>query len=211
MAPYSKQTPPVNDSQSLPSARGNQQLSQPRKLLSNQDRSVANKKKVGFQNVEIREYELDLCDNPACGLGPAIGIGWSYEEKTKECIDSFEHKRTPKCTSREFKMNREHREKIMENSRFTKKEIRGCERNKAKIKNGRESTAGNMPFAKYEEKLESALRILKRIVLRQKKDDELLKLWPEYEGFIEGERLSRSERHKRRSISKLVLHAYKDI
>ena len=211
MAPYSKQTPPVNDSQSFPSPRGNQQLNQPRNLHSNQDGSVSNKKKVGFQDVEIREYELDLCDNPACGLGPAIGIGWSYKEKTKEDIDSFEDKRPPKRSSTEFKMDRECRESIMENSRFSKKEIRICTQDKAKIKNGRESTAGNMPFAKYEEKLESAQRKLRRIVLRQKKDEELLKLWPEYEGIMEGERLSRSERHKRRSISKLVLYAYKDI
>ena len=42
---------------------------------SNKDLSVT------FSKLQIREYQIQLVNNPACTGGPPIGIGWKFEEK----------------------------------------------------------------------------------------------------------------------------------
>jgi len=173
------------------------------KSLNNQKNNISLERRVSFQEVEVREYELDLCDNPACSLGPAIGIGWAYQLSSKEPLDDFEEKRLPKRAESDFKLNREQRVILLEKSRFTKKEIIGCMQNKAKIAYGRESTAVHLPFAHYEETLESAQRKLKQIIFRKKKDADLKQIWPEYEEAVRRESMN----GKSVKFSNLVLHA----
>jgi len=43
---------------------------------------------VSFSKLQIREYEIQLVNNPACTGGPPIGIGWKFEEK--EDVDLIE-------------------------------------------------------------------------------------------------------------------------
>ena len=151
-------------------------------ILSSDNKTTiaSEKRRVSFLHVEIREYELELSDHPACSLGPAIAIGWGYELTSKESIDDFETNRPAKRSMAEMKLPRKMRETIMENSKFTKKEIQKTLWDKAKLKDRRQSTNANLPFSHLEERWEKARRKLKRIVRLQQKDAELLKLWPEY-------------------------------
>ena len=136
--------------------------------------------KVCFSSVEVREYEFDLCDNPSCSLGPAIGLGWNYEVCNKQQLDEYEALRPPARPKCEMKMTRDVREKIVANSKFSKKEITKFTLMKARIADGRMKTKENMPFSHFEEKIEGAKRKFKRIVFFKEKDAELKKIWPEY-------------------------------
>lgn len=46
---------------------------------------------VSFADVNIREYERILGDNPSCTSGPPISLGWGYSpEPIKLSVDDFE-------------------------------------------------------------------------------------------------------------------------
>jgi len=42
--------------------------------MSNQSKT----KSVSFSNVNIREYEITICDHPETSVGPSISLGWKY-------------------------------------------------------------------------------------------------------------------------------------
>lgn len=138
------------------------------------------KKQVSFQYVEVREYELGLCDNPECYLGPAIGLGWNYNSLAKVSLEDYEKNQAPPRPSKELHLTRERRQEMLKNSAFTNKEIRTVTLAKAKTRAQRSRTTQNLHFAPIEEKLESLTRRTKRLILRRKKDAELVALWPGY-------------------------------
>jgi len=49
--------------------------------LSRSSKSDKDVKRVSFNKVQIREYQIQLVNHPACTGGPPIGIGWNYSEK----------------------------------------------------------------------------------------------------------------------------------
>jgi len=147
----------------------------------NLQNSTETKRSVSFNIVEVREYELDLCDNPTCSLGPAIGIGWNYETYSNLPVDEYESYRPETKTMGSLKLNRKIRENIMANSKFSKKEIKKITLAKAKLATQRAKTKENLPFAHIEERVEKAKRKMKRILLFREKDAELKKLWPDYD------------------------------
>jgi len=49
--------------------------------MSCSNKSSNNELQVSFSKLQVREYQIQLVNNPACGGGPPIGIGWKYEEK----------------------------------------------------------------------------------------------------------------------------------
>jgi len=142
----------------------------------NLQNSTETKRSVSFNIVEVREYELDLCDNPTCSLGPAIGIGWNYETYSNLPVDEYESYRPETKTMGSLKLNRKIRENIMANSKFSKKEIKKITLAKAKLATQRAKTKENLPFAHIEERVEKAKRKMKRILLFREKDAELKKL-----------------------------------
>lgn len=48
---------------------------------------------VQFSTVTIRDYPRAMSDNPASSIGPAISIGWNYEEENTYIIDEYESSR----------------------------------------------------------------------------------------------------------------------
>jgi len=149
------------------------------------DDTKSEKKQVTFQNVEVREYELGLCDNPECYRGPAIGLGWNYTLLSKDTLDDYEKNQAPPRPSKQLYLNREFRQEIMKKTAFTSKEIRTVTLAKAKTRAQRSRTLQNIHFAPVEERLESLTRKMKRIVFRRKKDAELYTLWPECKRVVD--------------------------
>jgi len=43
-------------------------------IMSNQPKT----KSMSFSNVNIREYEIIICDHPETSVGPSISLGWKY-------------------------------------------------------------------------------------------------------------------------------------
>ncbi len=56
------------------------------------------RKSVRFENVEIREYDVVLGDNPSCSNGPPISLGWGYDgdQQVHLPLDTFEQYRDGK-------------------------------------------------------------------------------------------------------------------
>ena len=102
----------------------------------------------------MREYELELSDNPACTMGPAISIGWGYKLVRKEKLDDYEKTRPAIRNEKELRLSRQVREAIIKNSHFTRKEIRTANTSKARARFRRSRVLENSILARYEEKLE---------------------------------------------------------
>jgi len=57
----------------------------------NSNNTIKNKlsKQVSFHNLQIREYNIELGDNPSCSYGPPISMGWNYNDKNDIHLDEL--------------------------------------------------------------------------------------------------------------------------
>ena len=165
--------------------------------------------RVSFADVEVREYDLDISDNPACAFGPAIGLGWTYQVLSKENINDFEKSRGERRPFKALKLSRKIREGIMKKSSFTRKEIAAATASKVKARSRRSLTVQNLKYARYEEKLESVKRKAKQILLRKEKDADLLKIWPEYADRMD--RLKKEYSTSSRTLSFTTIDSFKSL
>lgn len=81
---------------------------------------------VTFSNVEIREYDIVLGDNPSCSCGPPLSLGWRFDEhKFNEIpLEDFEQSRISHRRSRlEMKMPSCLRYEILKYGNFSRREI----------------------------------------------------------------------------------------
>mmetsp|Transcript_1938 Transcript_1938/g.2956 ORF Transcript_1938/g.2956 Transcript_1938/m.2956 type:complete len:189 (+) Transcript_1938:98-664(+) len=62
------------------------------------------KKRVQFSNLEIREYTVGLGDNPACTNGPALTLGWRFEQSSSISIVQYEESRPPRRNKNEIRI-----------------------------------------------------------------------------------------------------------
>eukprot|EP00977_Amphora_coffeiformis_P006397 scaffold1361_cov165-Amphora_coffeaeformis.AAC.19 len=60
---------------------------------------------VSFDSIFVREYERVLGDNPACGNGPPISIGWQYESKVSMPVDEYEYRKPAGRTKRQLQLS----------------------------------------------------------------------------------------------------------
>lgn len=70
-------------------------------------------KTVSFDQIFVREYALELGDNPSCKRGPPLTISWEFEELGAFDVERFEEERPPRRISREMIMPFEKREEIL--------------------------------------------------------------------------------------------------
>ena len=58
-------------------------------------RETAPHRSVTFTSTEVREYPIELGDNPSVSSGPPLTIGWTYISRHKIPIDDYEAGRPP--------------------------------------------------------------------------------------------------------------------
>mmetsp|Transcript_27814 Transcript_27814/g.39088 ORF Transcript_27814/g.39088 Transcript_27814/m.39088 type:complete len:229 (+) Transcript_27814:32-718(+) len=59
-------------------------------------------KNVSFDQIQVREYEITLGDNPAVRQGVPISIGWNYVKQRTKSVDDYETHR-PSESRRSYK------------------------------------------------------------------------------------------------------------
>jgi hypothetical protein len=137
------------------------------------------RKSVGFRNIEIREYEIDIGDNPSVKDGPPLSLGWKYEKEKIIDLEEFETLKGPSRPRNEMRVPRNQREWLIRASGVTNKEIKNSIRDVNITKKGRMNTATSSDAKeKTLEVLESAGRKFRRFVgsNKQKKVEHPL-LW----------------------------------
>ena len=78
-------------------------------------------RKVSFSNLQIREYDVNLGDNPSCRVGPPISLGWKYSQKQDVSLDKImDTKRSNKCKPR---LDAHTRCELLLNAGYSKSEI----------------------------------------------------------------------------------------
>jgi hypothetical protein len=136
-------------------------------------------KSVGFRNIEIREYEISIGDNPSVGDGPPLSLGWKYEKEKIIDLNEFEDLKGPSRPRHEMRVPRNQREWLIRASGVTDEEIENSIRDVNITKKGRMNTATSSDAKeKTLEVLESAGRKFRRFVgsNKQKKLEEPL-IW----------------------------------
>lgn len=133
---------------------------------------------VKFHQLHVREYQLDVHDNPAVSRGPAIGLGWKYSQHDPVCVDHYEQNRGPRGTMKDIQLTLKERIQLARASGATEKEIRIMTKRATIARNKRKRTLENQQNFKTEEKMEGFFRAFKRkIGLRRSYEEEEEALW----------------------------------
>lgn len=118
-------------------------------------------RRVGFSQVEVREYERIIGDHPDVRLGVPISIGWKFTQQSPKDIDDYERSRISKGN---YRLSSITRKNILHNNfGIPEEEIREAEIEVKRIKALRESSAKqSKKSVKRQAFVESAKRKLKR-------------------------------------------------
>ena len=119
---------------------------------------------VKFQNIEIRNYQMTMGDNPSCTYGPPVSLDWDYDEAHILPLDDYEESRGTRRKSYQMQMNSIYRKKLLDAMNFTPDEIKKVTKEISIIKKSRERTKMMLPFWKLEDAAESAKRKTKRAI-----------------------------------------------
>jgi len=89
--------------------------------MSNQSKT----KSVSFSNVNIREYEITICDHPETSVGPGISLGWKYNENLSFNMNTYELIKDAKGRRdcKDLSLSRWERENLLFEFGFSRSEI----------------------------------------------------------------------------------------
>lgn len=121
---------------------------------------------VSFGNIEMKEYEVIVSDNPSCSGAP-IGIGWRSSEVIKIDIDDYETNRAPRRERAELIMSPIFKRDFLTSLGISGEEIAASIRVNRRIRTQRQTTYENRKWQPVEEKLETIVRYVKRVLLRK--------------------------------------------
>ena len=123
------------------------------------------KKSVSFNQIHIREYVMDLGDNPSCSNGPPLSLTWEYVELGSVDLRKFEEMRPVRRALDQLIIPMYVRERMLLKSGYSELEIRDavdsvnvCKMQRAKSANPLSIKLDNILF-RANRKLKSRLRL----------------------------------------------------
>ena len=131
-------------------------------------KSSASQRSVTFSEVQVRQYERILCENPACSAGPSIGIGWRFVEQNPLHVDEWEGKNRKGRSQSELLLSRASREKLIRKLGYSERDIAAAVRELNKVRALRRQTVNNLGAQKMEEAVESVRSKVKSILFLQR-------------------------------------------
>lgn len=152
-----------------------------KKAGQNGKKQLSRSQSVSFANVNIREYERILGDNPSCTSGPPLSIGWRFAPSpVSVSVDDFENGKgdTPRSSS-EYLVPKAVRERMLkEHADVSRRDIASTVRSIQKQKSQRRKTVVNLGMQGTEEKVEMVRRSVKKAIGKRKPySKEEKKLW----------------------------------
>ena len=149
---------------------------------SQHERTALRRGTITFGQVNIREYERVLGDNPSVTSGPPLSIGWRYSPSTLNMsIDDYEENKGSPRSSSEYLVPKSIRlATLKEHADIPHREIANAVRAIQKTKSQRRKTVVNLSMASTEELVEGA-KIKVKSILRPSLSYSLseTKLWDE--------------------------------
>jgi len=134
---------------------------------------------VSFKEVQVRQYERIMTDNPSCTGGPAIGVGWRFVSEKPVSVDEWELcRRKGSRSPSELVLNRARREKLIRGLGYADREIAANVRELNRLRSQRRQTVNNLSAQKVEEAVETAKRQVKRLLFLQRSPKDLTSLPP---------------------------------
>ena len=120
-------------------------------------------KVVSFHQIEIREFAIELGDNPSA-TGAPITIGWEPQSNDIVAFDDYEAAKQGSVREKsQFHMPAKFRCELLTNQGTTMRQIMDVERETRKIKKAREDSIKSRRWDGVNEKLEAARRTVKKV------------------------------------------------
>eukprot|EP00545_Synedropsis_sp_CCMP1620_P014057 CAMPEP_0119005390 /NCGR_PEP_ID=MMETSP1176-20130426/1691_1 /TAXON_ID=265551 /ORGANISM="Synedropsis recta cf, Strain CCMP1620" /LENGTH=321 /DNA_ID=CAMNT_0006957189 /DNA_START=49 /DNA_END=1014 /DNA_ORIENTATION=+ len=146
---------------------------------NNTSKKSSIKRNVSFHQVQIRSYERALGDNPSVRAGPAISLGWQYNETQPIEFEDYETNRPQARTRQQLLIPRQVREDMLRNDcGVTQQELLSAVKKTNITRNQRRTTAASTDSAeKAQYVLQKASRKFKtmfRISKNTKKEEQVL-------------------------------------
>ena len=131
--------------------------------------NLERKRRVSFDQVDIREYYIELGNNPSCSTGPPLTIGWDFDCVGSINLDEFEECRPPRRLGRQMVIPFDERTNMLEQVGYSSSEILDAVKSVSQERHLRLKTARSKTD-KLDEVLERANRKMKRVFMRKNKD-----------------------------------------
>lgn len=109
--------------------------------------SLANdgiKKSVSFHQIEIREHERALGDNPSVSSGPALSVSWNSVDHTEMSVDDYEEFRPPRRCRSSLAVPRLVREDMLRKEGVSRSEMQAVDRQTNRIKLSRSQSVKSL-------------------------------------------------------------------
>ena len=125
------------------------------------------KRSISFSNLQVREYDLTIGDNPSVSYGPPVQLSWQYSEHNARSLEEYENEKQldlsrGRRNSRVENISWVKREALLKRQGFSQDDIDTRMKEVNKVKQGRSVTRALVVTGRTEEALESAGRKLKR-------------------------------------------------
>lgn len=162
---------------SLEESLHNQGLSRSRRSLDDSLGSIV------FDRLEIREYPIQVGDNPSVSGGVPLTIGWEYDKDATAVlnVEEYEENRPPRRSMQDMAVPKKLRNKMLIESGHSRSEVTQAVRTTIRDKNSRRRTINNLHLQAYEEVREKATRGVRRFMFRKKKSSALYEEWKKNE------------------------------
>lgn len=132
---------------------------------------------VSFQNVEIREYDRILGDNPACMSGPPISLDWSHSEGLIIPMEQYEKVKENKKKKNLPRLGKLKRIGLLQNQLgYSEDEINAATKKTKEIRRSRSFTNMTSSLWRIEDVAQSAQRKLKRAIKRTNSSNDITKV-----------------------------------
>ena len=129
------------------------------------------KRRITFQEVTVREYDMVLGDHPNCSYGPPISLGWDYLEYEPMNVNEYEFHHSRRRNLRQLMLNFYRRQEILLKD-HTEDELKSATKEKDRVMLNRNITRAMFKYGiGVGEYLDRAIhKIQKRVNSRKNKD-----------------------------------------
>ena len=132
---------------------------------------------VSFTNLSIREYNVELGDNPSCSCGVPISLGWDYEEQEALPLDDLDDPETSalgdvssrrRRKTHELIISYNDRRRLLKNAGYSREELQECLQTVQKVKHERGMTELFLAVAPLEDAMETVLQGVQDLFSKRK-------------------------------------------